>query len=219
MDELRDISLSEMINSIPESIRSSFSRVTFKKGDTIIEQGDSVRYGYIVEEGSYDVIKTDFYEKTYLLERKYCGRFISLMDIYSGKMIQCATIRALSDMKVLRIPASQCIRMLYVPSLFQPYLIRMWAEQFYNTNVEQRNLPILSNKVKLCRYISKNATLKNGKYVLNMTRDTLVKVMGCSRRTLFRLLEKLKEEEIIETDRNEISLSPSQMKRLREIEE
>lgn len=216
MDKLRDITLSSMIDSIPENIKSTFLPFKFEKGDIVIKEGDLVNYGYLVIDGTYDVLKSDFNERSYLIERKKNGGLISFMDIYSGKLVQCATICAASKMKGYKIPVSQCFRLLYTPSLFQPYLIRIWADQFYTTNVEQRNLPLYSYKSKLCRYISQKAVLKNNKYSLVMSRDTLLNIIGCSRRTLFRLLGSLREGGYIETNRNEISLSIHQMEKLRE---
>lgn len=220
MWEQKNITIDEVLESIPISIRTTFIPVSFKKGDIITKEGDKVSYGYIITEGSFDVIKSDLNDRAYIVSHNHAGGFICMMDIYSNILIQCATIKTTSSVRGYKIPITQCYKLLDTPCLFQSYIIKVWAKQFYYTSNENRNFPIYSYRYKLLKFLISNSSRKGDTLTLSITRDGLISIIGCSRRTLFRLISKLKEENLITLGRKSVSISHEQeMRILQELED
>ena len=191
--EDRMIGIEEVISSFPEHIKAGLRSVSFDKGDTIIRKGDEVKSAYIFTSGTYDVIEDDYMDKRFMISKESEGPFVSLMDIYSGHEAQCVTLIASERCIGYSLPRRLCLDLLDSPCLFQPFLIRHWASMFYATTVNMSRYPIYKTRQKLLSLLEESS----GR--LTITRNDLAALLGCSRRTLFRVLKALKEEGIITT--------------------
>lgn len=199
-----------MIESFPPSVKQVMTPIALKKGEILIREGDPVNYGYVFTSGTVDVIKNTVKGTDFLLEKDHAEPFCCFMDIFSEQYVQCATIQAVTDVKGWRIPRSACFTLLREKSLFQEVLIRRWAKMFYRTNINSVLYPMHSFRYKLINFILTHVSEEHGTYSLPISRTDLTKAIGCSRRTLFRLLKDLKDECLVSPDCHGIILSESQ---------
>ncbi len=208
--------IQEVINSFPFSIKSQLRPVNFYPGEIIISEGDEVLYGFIFISGTVDVIKSDIQGRRYIVTKNHKGEFCSFMDIYSNHSVQCATIQAVTDVVGYKLKKRHCLELLSKPCLFQEYLITTWATQFYITNTNTTRYPMYSFKYKLIDFLlNQNKSNHSCKeIIITIKRDELASSLGSSRRTLFRLLKQLKEEELITLDKNTIRISIRQQAKL-----
>jgi cAMP-binding proteins - catabolite gene activator and regulatory subunit of cAMP-dependent protein kinases len=210
-----NVSIKEVISSFPEQIRKQFLPVTFRPRDVVISEGEKVEYGYIFTEGIFDVSKNDVHGNRYIIQKNHTGPLCCFMDIYSTRFVQCSTITAVSTLTGYRIPRECCMEMLRTPSLFQTYIIRLWALQFYNSNVNTAHYPMYSFRYKFIDFLLKSSVEKDGKQRMSMKRDDIANTLGCSRRTLFRLLKSLADEGLIQSEGNALTMTGSQYEKLK----
>ena len=194
MRERQMIGIQEVIDSFPAYIKAGLRPVSFDKGETIIRKGDEVKAAYIFTSGTYDVIEDDYMDGRFMISKESEGPFVSLMDIYSGHETQCVTLIASEKCIGYMLPRKLCAALLDSPCLFQPFLIRHWASMFYATTASMSRYPIYKTREKLMALIEE----RNGQ--ITIARNDLAALLGCSRRTLFRVLKALREEGIITTE-------------------
>ena len=188
-----------VINSFPPSIMVQLRPFFYSKGDIIIRKGDKVEYGLFFLSGSYDTIEEDFMGRQFIIAKDQ-NKVVSLMDIFSDHETQCATIIATTDCTGYKLSRKYCQELLYKPCKFQPYLIKIWAEMFYTTTSNTYRYPIYRTKLKLVMHILANSSeADEGTLKLSIRMESLAAMVGCSRRTLFRVLKELKEEGIIKS--------------------
>ncbi len=204
--------IQEVINSFPFTIKSQLRPVSYHPGDIIIHEGDEVLYGFIFISGTVDVIKSDIQGRKYIVTKNHTGEFCSLMDIYSNHTIQCATIQAVTDVIGYKLKKRHCLELLSTQCLFQEYLITTWATQFYSTNTNNTRYPMYSFKYKLIDFLltQNNSPSMCKEIVITIKRDELASSLGSSRRTLFRLIKELKEDNLISIEKNSIRISITQ---------
>ena len=200
------LDIQRVINSFPPSIKAKLRPFYFKKGETIIRKGDNVDFGYFVIDGTFDTIEDSIDGKKFLIAKDQ-SEFICMMDIFSGNNVQCATIIARTDCVGYKLSKKACMDLLDSPCLFQPSLIRVWARKFYETTTTIYRYPIYRTKTKLITNVLHNGVdNNNGTTTLSIPRDRLADTIGCSRRTLFRVLQSLKEDGLITTAGSKITV-------------
>ena len=201
------MNIQNVLASFPKHIQNQLIPVTFEKGETIIRKGDDVIYAFFFTEGSCDVIEEDYQERRFMISKGSNSPFACLMDIFSGHDTQCTTLVAATRCKGYKLHRKYMMKLLDTPCLFQPFLIRHWASMFYDTTMNMRRYPIYQTEEKLIALIKEN----NGS--ISNARDDLAALLGCSRRTLFRVLRKMKNDGIITTSGSRITVT--EMGRLR----
>lgn len=203
------LDMQKIINSFPTYIRARLIPFFYRKGETVIRKGDRVDYGYFIISGTFDTIEEDDSGKRFIIARDQSG-FICMMDIFSGNEFQCASIITTSDCVGYKLSRRSCMELLESPCLFQPCLIKAWATKFYATTVSMYRYPIYRTKRKVVTNILLNGIEgPDGTVTLSVSRDTFAGTIGCSRRTLFRILSILKEDGIIETSGKKIRMRKS----------
>ncbi|MFA6891388.1 MAG: Crp/Fnr family transcriptional regulator [Sphaerochaetaceae bacterium] len=211
------LDIQEVIDSFPNEIKRELEPFHCAAGEAIIRQGEEIRYGYFFVTGSTNIIQVNAKGKDFLVAQNNPNHFCCLMDIYSDHQFQCYTVTALTDCSGYRLGKRWCLLLLKTKCLFQEYLINQWAEMFYVTSRNACRFPNYSTKYKLIEYLrSPRFRQEDGTHIIRENRDLMAISLGCSRRTLFRLLKEFRERNVITLKESVICLSKIQEKQLLE---
>jgi CRP-like cAMP-binding protein len=202
--------LKNIISNFPISLKEHLISVSFKKNERIIKEGDLVNYGYLFTSGSFDIIKTDINENNYILAKDQEAFTCCLMDIYSNHTTQCSTVIATSEIHGYKFPRKYAELLLKSDSNFTIFLITLWANIFYATNVSPTNYPLYPFKYKILKYFAIQGT-DNNTIIINLSRNVLSEIIGCSKRTIFRLLKDLEMNDLISIKKSDIYISQKQV--------
>lgn len=215
------ITIQEVIESIPKHIKEKMIPVTIPKGERIIEKNNEVMFGYIFTEGIVDVMHVNSKDVLYTYIKEYPCRFIGLMEIYSGNKSYCCTCRVEKKCVGYKVSKQCFYDLLEECDLFKKYLICYWAQQFYGSSMNAARYPNNASKLKVIDYFIKKCNEQNPRSTVQITikRDDLAEYMGCSKRTVYRLLNYLEEEGCLSKQGHVIVISLEQKKKLiKEIE-
>lgn len=204
--------LQMVIDSMPAKIKCQLEPVAFEKGDIIIHQGQEILYGFFLMEGSVAVLKTNTTGREYRLALNKNPSFSCFMEIYAGQTHQSYTIKACTKCTGYRLSRSASLALLKTPCQFQEYLIRMWATLLTKTARNASRFPNYSIKFKLAMYLQNGMfRQKDGSYRITESKNDIASAVGCSRRTLFRLLNQFKEKGFISCEGRTIFVSKKQV--------
>ena len=210
------------MEAIPETVMMKMMPVQFDVGEMIIEKGGPVSCGYIFTDGKLNVLSVNTRGAAYTYVSHYEAHFVGLMEIYSGHDTYCCSLKVEKRCSGWRIDRDSLFDLLYSCDPFKQYLICYWANQFYDSTVNESRYPINTMNIKLIDYLLKLAhnSPRSGQTVrIKIRREDLAAYLGCSRRTVYRLLSRLKEEALISSEGNMLIISEEQRKRLQKRKE
>lgn len=196
--------------------------VTFSHGQTIIEKNLRVTCGYLFMQGEVDVLNVNSHGISYVYVTDYKAQFVGLMEIYSNHERYCCTVRVEKKCIGYRINREDLFELLDTCDCFKTYLIEFWANQFYESSINESRYPIHSSMSRLTDYLLHQCDQTKDEIEtvrLTLKREELAEIMGCSKRTVFRLLSQLKKQKILGTERTVITISPLQRKQLIKMKE
>lgn len=210
-------SILDIINGMPKNIRDTFVPVSFDVGEHIIEINSEVNHGFIFIEGAIDVMHINSKDVLYTYCQDYRANFVGLMEIYSGNDTYCCTCRARKKCVGYRLNKNIFLKMLADCDDFKTYLIEYWANQFYSQALNRTQYPNNRTEVKVINYLSELVMKKNSgsKTVeLKIKREDIAEYIGCSKRTIYRILNQLEEDELISKKGHLIVINSAQRKRI-----
>jgi CRP/FNR family transcriptional regulator len=100
---------------------------------------------------------------------------------------------------------------------FKKYLIKYWANQFYSQALNRTQYPNNITKVKVISYLSdliEKDNNKNKDIELKLRRKDIAEYIGCSMRTVYRILNQLEESGLINREGHSIIINPQQRKNI-----
>lgn len=211
------LSFEKVLEAIPERVRMRLAPVTFEPGETIIEKGAPVTCGYIFTEGVFDVQSVNTRGIAYTYVTNYEARFVGLMEIFSDHHRYCCTLKVDERCRGYRITREDLFILLSDCDPFKEYLICYWANQFYESSINESRYPTNSMNIKLIDYLLRlcDALKPSGDVIrIKIKREELAAFMGCSRRTVYRLLSQFKNEGLIGKEGNTLTITADQRKKL-----
>ena len=180
---------------------------TFKKGGIVALEGENLRHIGIVLSGSVDMVKEDFWgHKTMLLRIR--------KDEIFGETFACGednlsvvTFQVSEDAKILFLPFDRVMHSCTMACRFHHQLIENMVHIIANKNRDlMRKVEVVSRRSireKLLTYLSIQAQVHASRYFeIPLGRVELAEYLCVDRSALTRELAKMKEDGLIDYDRN-----------------
>ncbi len=209
--------ISNIINNFSPHIKRKLIPIRFNVGDYIIREGDLAEYGFFFVSGRYDVIKTDILGNNFIIAKDQIATFCSLMDIFSDNEIQCSSVRVSKEAKGFKLYKKYCKELIKENLEFSSFLIKIWATIFYDSNINPNNSPLYPYKYKLLQFLIQQKVSDSTDIIFNIDRQTLSEVIGCSKRTIFRQLKTLEQEELIQIKNSAIIIKKEKIDQIETI--
>ena len=180
---------------------------TFRKGDIINFEEEKIKHVGIVVEGSVDMIKEDIWgNKTMLVRSRKDDVFAETFACGSDNL-SMVTFQVSEDATILFLPFNRVMHNCTMACQFHHQLIENMVHVIANKNRDlMRKVEVVSNRTtreKLLSFLSIQAQLQQTRYFeIPLGRVELAEYLCVDRSAMTRELSKMKEEGLIDYDKN-----------------
>lgn len=173
----------------------------FKKGMTVVNQGDLVDSLSILLSGS---VKTEMFTEdgnVVNIENIKAPRPLAPAFLFSDKNRFPVTVTSLEDIEVIKIPKDEIVKLMQTnPNFMQNYLMHNSNRTQFLSNRLQL-LSIKTIKGKLAHYILEHTRTVNESVDLDYNQSELSDYFGVARPSLARSISEMEEDGIISVQR------------------
>lgn len=184
---------------------------TYKKDAYIIMAGDSVDYVGIIISGKVQIIKEDFAGNRNIITEHSEGELFGEAFACAGIQTCSYTVQAVTDCEIMMIKFKKIVTTCSNACAFHSMLISNMLKIIAQKNIELNNkMEIISQRTtreKLMTYLLTQAEkAKNSKFDIPFSRNELADYLCVERSAMSRELSKMKNDGIIEYNKNSFEL-------------
>lgn len=180
---------------------------TFRKGDIVAFEEENMKHICIVLTGSVDMIKEDLWGNKTLLIRSYRDDVFGETFACGSDNLSVVTFMVSEDAKILFLPFDRVMHSCTMACRFHHQLIENMVHIIANKNRDlMRKVEVVSKRTireKLLAYLSIQAQIHQSRHFeIPLGRIELAEYLCVDRSALTRELAKMKEDGLIDYDRN-----------------
>ena len=180
---------------------------TFRKGDIIAFEDENMKHIGIVLSGCVDMIKEDLWGNKTMLVRARKDDVFGETFACGSDNLSVVTFQVSEDTKVLFLPFNRVMHSCTMACQFHHRLIENMVRVIAEKNRDlMRKVEVVSKRTirdKLLTYLSLQAQIQNTRYFeIPLGRVELAEYLCVDRSALTRELVKMKEDGLIDYDRN-----------------
>lgn len=180
-----------------------------KKGETIFEEGHTLKGIYCIKNGVCKLVKMNAQGKNVILKLTKGGELLGQDSIFSNETSHLSAI-AIEDMSVCFIPKSDLLTFFEKNPRFSLEMTKELCSQLKNAEDYAINHTHKTVKERLAIALLEIKNIKgedeNGFLALQLSRDDIASYVGTATETCIRLLSDLKKEGIIELSGKKIKI-------------
>ena len=200
-DGIKPADMKPMFRCIGYRIRN------FSKGEIIAFEGENLKHIGIVLSGSVDMVKEDLWGNKTMLVRMRQNELFGETFACGEDNLSVVTFIVSEDARILFMPFSRVMHSCTMACEFHHRLIENMVKVIANKNRDlMQKVDVVSKRTireKLLAYLSIQAQQQNSRYVeLLMGRVELAEYLCVDRSALTRELVKMKEDGLIDYDKN-----------------
>lgn len=211
-DIVHDVN-SPLFNGInPEDCRAMLGCIgyhigTFRKGDIVAFEEENMKHIGIVLSGAVDIIKEDLWGNKTMLVRARRDEVFGETFACGSDNLSMVTFQVSEDAKVLFLPFNRVMHSCTMACQFHHRLIENMVRVIADKNRDlMRKVEVVSKRTireKLLAYLSIQAQLQETRYFeIPLGRVELAEYLCVDRSALTRELAKMKEDGLIDYDKN-----------------
>ena len=180
---------------------------TFRKGDIVGFEEEHMKYIGIVLSGAVDMVKEDLWGNKTMLVRIFRNEVFGETFACGSDNLSVVTFLVSEDAKVLFLPFNRVMHSCTMACQFHHRLIENMVRVIADKNRDlMRKVEVVSKRTireKLLAYLSLQAQTQNSRYFeIPLGRVELAEYLCVDRSALTRELAKMKDEGLIDYDRN-----------------
>lgn len=190
------------------TIKELFKEIDYKienycKGDIIFTEDDKCNNLSIILEGNIEIQKIDALGKVLTVALFDAGETFGENLIFGDKNNYPMTVSSKTDSVVLHMQKSSVVKLCQMSSDFLYEYLRIISNRAISLSAKLREVTLKTIRQKICEFILNQYKLQNNvKISLPMTKKDLADNLGVQRPSLSRELIKMKEEELIDYDKD-----------------
>lgn len=195
-----NLDLLELIKECPLEIRDRFEYVEFQAGKIVCHQGDIINCLYIITEGYADIYYMVENGKKYSQVIVKKGEIIGEFEIFDQRSLICS-VEALTDLKLIKINQQDFITWIKSDNNLCFFLVKYLCNQFYQFSKKAGFDTLYSLKARICWYLltrSKSVFKNMSSIELKLNKEKLSEEFAVTTRSVNRVLQSLKNKEIID---------------------
>ena len=180
---------------------------SFRKGDIVAFEEENIRHVGIVLSGAVDMVKEDLWGNKTMLVRSKRDEMFGETFACGSDQLSVVMFLVSEDAKVLFLPFVRVMHSCTMACAFHHRLIENMVRVVADKNRDlMRKVEVVSKRTireRLLAYLSIQAQLQNSRYFeIPMGRVELAEYLCVDRSALTRELVKMKEDGLIDYDRN-----------------
>lgn len=169
---------------------------TYKKRETIFEEGEYPRYLYFIASGNVKVFKTNDDGKEYIIEVLKEGDFLGYVDLIKDENYT-ESAATLEETKLSLIPRDDFNKLMNANRDVTSQMIKMLASDV--SEKEEQLLNLAYNSVR--KRVATAVVYLSEKYdtlTFSVLRDDLARIVGTAKESVIRMLTEFKEDGYLE---------------------
>lgn len=221
-EELLEVApaLAEYTKNMPEAIKQNFTLRTYPP-HSIIHQKDSVLQSFgIVCRGEHRIINEFENGNIFMVEKNQAISFVGEVTLLAGHTTTSVTIETLTECLVMFISLADFELWVGQDNHFLRLLSQTVARKLYRNSYSSGERQFHSTQYVLMKYLMQAAIRqglgKKERVVLRHTRQAIAEEMGMTVKTLNRTIARLKEEDLIDTEKGKVTLTKTQAAKARD---
>jgi len=180
---------------------------TFRKGDIVAFEEENIRHIGIIMKGSVDMIKEDLWGNKTMLVRMRKDELFGETFACGEDNLSVVTFVVSEDARILFLPFDRVMHSCTMACVFHHRLIENMVHIIASKNRDlMRKVEVISKRTireKLLAYLSIQAQTQDSRYFeIPLGRVELAEYLCTDRSALTRELARMKEEGLIDYDRN-----------------
>ena len=180
---------------------------TFKKGDIVAFEEENIKHIGIIISGAVDMVKEDLWGNKTMLVRMRKDEMFGETFACGSDNLSVVTFLVSEDARILFIPFDRVMHSCTMACRFHHRLIENMVRIIANKNRDlMRKVEVISKRTireRLLSYLSIQAQVHQSRYFeIPLGRLELAEYLCVDRSALTRELAKMKEEGLIDYDRN-----------------
>lgn len=184
-----------------------YSEISYNKGQILFQEGDICENIGIIEEGIVQLERIYSSGKVIILNKLSKGDVFGEALVISSKALYPATVIAKSDCKIIFINRKEILKLCSANERILENFITLLSDKVIMLNKKVKSTSLKSVKHKVVDYILDKSTMLDSNVIkLNESKEDIAGYLGIPRPSLSRELIKLRDENIIEFDRNSITI-------------
>lgn len=184
-----------------------YSEISYNKGQILFQEGDICENIGIIEEGIVQLERIYSSGKVIILNKLSKGDVFGEALVISSKALYPATVIAKSDCKIIFINRKEILKLCSANERILENFITLLSDKVIMLNKKVKSTSLKSIKHKVVDYILDKSTMLDSNVIkLNESKEDIAGYLGIPRPSLSRELIKLRDENIIEFDRNSITI-------------
>jgi len=195
--------------TVQTEINRSTKRLSFKKGETLFQHDEIVRYFYIVLQGkikSYQLNLENGKEQTIFVFRE--GDMFDTIVLLDGQ-VHDVMYEALEASEVMQLPIEEVRELLRNNEAFNRMFFPYLAQQMRQMEELATDLSLYSTSERLIKLLLQNLDQSNRlkyKLIQGLSNTEIAKLIGTVRHVVERHLKALKEDGTIETKNRNVQI-------------
>ncbi len=180
---------------------------TYRKGEIVAFEGENMKHIGIVLSGSVDMVKEDLWGNKTMLVRMRKDELFGETFACGSDNLSVVTFLVSEDAQILFMPFDRVMHSCTMACIFHHRLIENMVSIIANKNRDlMRKVEVVSKRTireKLLAYLSIQAQIQKSRYFeIPLGRVELAEYLCVDRSALTRELAKMKEEGILDYDKN-----------------
>lgn len=207
----------QFVKNMPKRFIPRIDIISISDKKIIIRKGKASPYVYFIIKGKVIMINEYSNGRIFNYASKNAPGFLGLLEYFSNQKLPSTTIRASGDVLVMRMPVNDFSN--WVENDFDAYKL---FTRYFASNI----FPSIENKGKAIALSKKHMLLDffimqysdeiqgAGSYRIPLTKEEISFRLGVSERTIYRILQELVHEGLINIDHGKIKISDSQLEKI-----
>ncbi|MGP8214526.1 MAG: cyclic nucleotide-binding domain-containing protein [Bacteroidia bacterium] len=200
-------------NSIlPENLTCDYRTRNYDKREYIYYEGDAPTTVYLVKKGRVKTVKIGPEGKEFIIGIYEKGEFFGHVAVFEG--CDCPdTAIAIEETEVLLIPKEDFMALINVNHLMAVRFIKMLSSDINDKEERLKTLAFNSVRARVAGALLQlqkkhppQGKKQSGPFTIHVLRDDLAGLIGTTTESLVRTLTDFKHENIVETDKGEITI-------------
>ncbi|MBC5627821.1 Crp/Fnr family transcriptional regulator [Clostridium sp. NSJ-6] len=184
-----------------------YSEVSYNKGQILFQEGDACKNIGIIEAGSIQLERIYSSGKSIVLAKLSAGDVFGEALVISSTALYPATVIAKSNCKIIFINKKEIMKLCSSNERILENFVTLLSDKVIMLNKKVKSTSLKSVKHKVVDYILEKSNVANSNVIMiNESKEDIAAYLGIPRPSLSRELIKLRDENIIDFDRNSITI-------------
>lgn len=193
-----------MLKNCPDDILSHWEIKNYLKDYIVCYQDMVYEYFHIIVEGQANIYIMAESGKKYSQSIYTEGNYFGELEIFDNRPYICS-VEAITDLKVIRIHRKYFLQWIERDKHFTLYMMKTLCDGFYKLSKKAGENTLYSLKYRICNYLIgciDNGIRQSKGIRIDFNKEQLSDQLVVTQRSINRILQQLKEKDLIEVGSN-----------------